>query len=144
MVLQVDVKSVNGNLRIKAVHIERCIGCYSCALACARFWFKSLSVTKAALRVKTHGGIESGYVVVVCHACEDPPCVRACKVKALVERPNGGCVLKASLCTGCGDCIKACIIRVLVMDPDSNLPIVCTHCGYCAKYCPHGVLALVK
>jgi len=131
-------------MKLKAVNIERCIGCYSCAFACSRFWFNSLSVTKAALKVRTHGGIEGGYVVIVCHACMDPPCVRACKTGALIERSGGGVILKPELCNGCGNCVKACIIGVLAMDPDSNVPVVCTHCGYCVKYCPHGVLALAR
>jgi Fe-S-cluster-containing dehydrogenase component len=126
--------------------MEKCIGCYACVFACARR-LGFVSVSKSAIQVKTHGGIERGFGVVVCHGCvkeEIPSCVKACKPGALKKRQGGGAVLNPDLCNSCGECVKACIIRAIVWDDDKKKPIMCIHCGNCAKYCPRGVLGLVK
>jgi Fe-S-cluster-containing dehydrogenase component len=121
--------------------IYKCIGCYCCMLACARFRFDALSTTYSAIQVKTQGGLESGFVVVACHMCKDPACARACKTGALTKRPGGGSKLNPERCNGCGLCIKACMIGALRADEEGR-PIVCDHCGTCAEFCPHGVLKL--
>lgn len=112
--------------------------------ACARLRFNSVSIMKSAVRVRTHGGLEGTFVVIVCHACKNPPCVRACEFGALRKRPGGGNVLRPEKCTGCGKCAKACITGALVMDEEAGKPITCAYCGICAEHCPHGVLTLVK
>ncbi|TDA34698.1 [Fe-S]-binding protein, partial [Candidatus Nezhaarchaeota archaeon WYZ-LMO7] len=69
--------------RVSVVSIERCIGCYSCMFACSRFRFGEVSLAKSAIQVKSAGGIERGFVIVVCRACVDPPCVKSCPTGAL-------------------------------------------------------------
>jgi Fe-S-cluster-containing hydrogenase component 2 len=74
----------------------------------------------------------------------DPPCARACPEDALVFRKGGGVLLKTERCTGCGTCVKACIVDAVFWDDDNNKPLICWHCGFCAKHCPYGVIGLVK
>lgn len=128
--------------KLKVVHMERCIGCLGCMFACARHRFDSLSLSKSAIDVKTQGGIEGNFVVVKCRACKNPPCAEVCPEGALVPREGGGVKLIKEKCTGCGNCVNACIVGAISMDEDTNLPIVCLHCGHCVEFCPHGVLAL--
>jgi len=97
---------------------------------------------KAALHVKSVGGFERGFTVVVCRACIDPPCARVCPTDALTPRPGGGVTLNASKCIGCKACVDACPIDAIFWDDAIGKPIICVYCGYCVNFCPHGVLAL--
>ena len=120
---------------------DRCIGCYSCAFACARLVFKSHSAVKSAIQVRTRGGLQSKWGLDICRACTDAPCTEACTAGALVPRPGGGVIFKKAKCTRCLDCIEACVIRVISPD-DENYPIICIHCGNCARFCPQEVLSV--
>ena len=97
---------------------------------------------KSAIWIASSGGVEKGFTVVVCRACNDPPCARACPEDALLVRRDGGVFLKPERCIGCGHCVEACDIGAIRMDEDSQKPIVCVYCGYCAQFCPHKVITL--
>jgi len=127
--------------RLKVAHPERCIGCLGCMFACSRTRTGSVSLHDSAIKVKTQGGIEDDFRIVVCRNCQDPPCARACPEGALEMRPEGGAIFHRDLCTGCGKCQKACLIGAISMGKE-NKPIKCIHCGACADFCPHGVLEL--
>lgn len=124
-------------LRVK--DIDRCIGCYSCMLACARLVFKSHSIVKSAIRVRTRGGLQSKWGADVCRACPDAPCAAACTAGALLPRPGGGVIFKKSKCTKCDACTDACIVHVIHAG-DDGYPVLCIHCGACARFCPQEVL----
>jgi len=98
----------------------------------------------ACIGVRSVGGMERGFTVVVCRACEDPPCARVCPVDALSLRRGGGVILDAAKCIGCGHCRRACVLGAVFWDEEVNKPMICTHCGICAKFCPHAVLELEK
>jgi len=110
--------------------------------ACSRLRFGVMSLAKSAIQVKTAGGIERGFVVVVCRACVDPPCAKSCPTGALTPRPGGGVIFDESKCDSCKGCYEACIVRAVVWDEERGKPIVCRYCGFCTKFCPHGVIAL--
>ncbi|MBM7854853.1 Fe-S-cluster-containing dehydrogenase component [Desulfohalotomaculum tongense] len=122
--------------------MTKCIGCYSCMLACARTIRRSLSPTKAAIQIRTAGGLQSKFVADICRGCIDAPCAAACRCGALIAREGGGVRFIPHKCIGCKDCVEACIIGVLEFDEDSNKPLVCVQCGTCARFCPHQVLTL--
>ena len=127
--------------RLALLDVNRCVGCQLCMYACTRR-FGEAGYGKSAILIKSVGGFERGFTVVVCRACEDPPCARACPEEALIVRPGGGVLLRPNLCTGCGLCREACIIGAVFWDEENNKPIICTQCGYCVNYCPHGVLGV--
>ncbi|WP_018085535.1 4Fe-4S dicluster domain-containing protein [Desulfurispora thermophila] len=127
---------------LTAPGMKKCIGCYSCMLACARTTQGSLSPQKAALAIRTVGGLQSRLVADICRACPDAPCAQACRCGALVPRSGGGVKFNPALCLGCRDCVEACIVQVIKFDEVKNRPIVCIQCGTCTRYCPHGVLLM--
>ena len=45
-------------------------------------------------------------------------------------------------CVGCGKCVEACPMHVMVMAPEAKNPSKCIACGICAKACPMGILAV--
>jgi len=127
--------------RLSIIDTERCIGCQLCMFACTRR-FGDAGLDKSAIRVRSVGGIERGFTVIVCRACEDPPCARVCPTGALIPRKGGGVIFNSSKCIGCQLCVDACIIGAIFWDDDTNKPIVCTQCGYCVDFCKYGVLEM--
>ena len=127
--------------RLEIVDSERCVGCQLCMYACERR-FGDAGFARSAILVRSVGGVERGFTVIVCRACSDPPCARVCPENALKVRPGGGVILDQSKCIGCGHCVEACTIGAINMDPENLKPIICVYCGYCAEFCPHGVIAL--
>ncbi len=125
--------------RLRVVDVERCVDCLLCAFACARR-FGGGGLAKSAIAVRSVGGMERGFVVVVCRACEDPPCLAVCPVGA-IRKVEVGVRVDADRCIGCGMCVEACVIGAVQWDAAERKPVICVHCGLCAQFCPHGVLA---
>lgn len=128
-------------MRLNIIDTERCVGCQACMFACARRQDEA-GISKSCIGVRSAGGMENGFVVIVCRACDDPPCASVCPTNALKLRKGGGVILEMSECIGCGNCKTACVIDAVFWDNEINKPMICSHCGYCAKYCPHDVLKL--
>lgn len=127
--------------RLAVIDVDLCVGCQSCMFACSRR-FGDAGLASSAILVKSVGGVERGFTVIVCRACKDPPCARVCPVDALDVREGGGVILDASTCIGCGFCTEACPYGAIFWSEEQNKPIVCVYCGYCADYCPYDVIAL--
>lgn len=127
-------------MRLTVVDAEKCVGCQCCMFACARRIEPGLAAS--CIQVKSAGGMERGFTVIVCRACIDPPCARVCPTGALVPREGGGVRLRADRCLGCGLCRQACVLEAVFWHEEANKPMICVHCGYCVEFCPYGVLRL--
>ncbi len=128
---------------LRAARMERCIGCYSCTLACARLVHKHLSWTLAGIRIHSSGGLSTGFEAVYCQACDPAPCVAACPTGAYTQRKGGGVTVNMDLCIRCGECARACPVDAIAL-ADDGTPFVCIHCGRCVAFCPHDCLELVE
>ncbi len=127
--------------KLSVVDADKCVGCQSCMFACNRR-FGEAGLSKSAIHVKSAGGFERGFVVVVCRACKEPPCMKVCPTNALTLRNGGGVKLNIRKCIGCQNCIKACSFDAIFWDEDTNKPVICVYCGFCEKYCPYEVIRL--
>ena len=127
---------------LQVVDMYKCIGCYSCMLACARTVRNSLAPSRAAMQIRTAGGFQGRFVADICLGCMDAPCAKACNWGALTARAAGGVHFQSKKCIGCKDCIDACIVDVLFFDEDKKQPLACIQCGTCAAFCPHNVIAM--
>jgi len=127
---------------LRADQMKKCIGYYSCMLACARTVHRDFSPFKSAIQIRSVGGLQSRLVADICRGCKEPPCAAACNCGALTPRPGGGVRFNKEKCLSCGKCVNACIIGVLRFDREENRPIVCVQCGSCIRYCPHEVLSM--
>lgn len=130
-------------MRLAVKDAQRCVGCQCCMFACSRRQ-ETAGLAQSCIGVRSAGGMSRGFQVIVCRACPDPPCARACPEDALDMRPGGGVILRKERCTGCGLCRQACILGAVYWDERENKPQICIHCGYCARYCPHDVLGMEK
>ena len=128
---------------LSASRMDRCIGCHSCSLACARLVHKQLSWNAAGIRIRSYGGLTTGFEATVCLACDPAPCVAACPTGAFSQRKSGGVIVKRALCIHCGQCARACPVDAVYLDHDQT-PYVCIHCGRCVPFCPHACLELIK
>ena len=126
---------------LTAPRMDRCIGCHSCSLACARLVHKRLSWETSGIRVQSSGGLSSGFIAVRCLACDPAPCVAACPTGCLQQRAGGGVKVKKKLCIQCGECSTACPVDAISRDQAGDI-YVCIHCGICVDYCPHDCLEM--
>lgn len=129
--------------RLAVLDSDRCVGCQSCMFACARKHGEG-GLGNSRIWVRSDGGIERGFVVIVCRACPDPQCMKVCPAGALTPRRGGGVILVPERCLGCRLCVEACPLGAVFWDEGTNKPAICIHCGFCVKYCPHWVLKLER
>lgn len=122
-------------------HMEQCIGCHSCSLACARLVYKKISWNTSGIRIQSSGGLSTGFVALRCLSCDPAPCVDVCPTGAFTQRPGGGVIFKKKLCIKCGECVLACPVDGISKDKEGNV-YVCIHCGTCVDFCPQGCLAM--
>jgi len=123
--------------------MDRCIGCQSCSLACARLVHKRLSWEASGIRIYSAGGLSTGFYARYCLACDPAPCAEVCPTEAFSQRRGGGVVVKMKLCINCGDCARACPVDAVYLDV-AEKPSVCIHCGRCIPFCPHDCLEMKK
>ena len=110
------------------IYPERCMGCRSCAVACAvahsasgtllGAWAESLRGPGPQARITvTSDGTVTGLPVLGgavnvpfnCRQCERPACVAACMTGAMAKDPQTGTVrCAAERCVGCWMCVQAC------------------------------------
>lgn len=128
-------------MRLAVLETERCVGCQSCMFACSRRQDVA-GLTKSCIGVRSIGGMERGFTVVVCRACDNPPCARVCPTDALLLREGGGVRLDMKKCIGCCHCREACLMGAIHWDDTTNKPMICIHCGYCVEFCSHSVLGM--
>ncbi len=126
---------------LTAPHMERCIGCHSCSLACARLVHKRLSWETAGIRIHSTGGLSSSFAANRCLACDPAQCVSVCPTGALKQRRGGGVIFSKKLCIKCGECTSACPVDGILQDRDGSI-YVCVHCGQCVDFCPHECLEM--
>jgi thiosulfate reductase electron transport protein len=128
---------------LRPTRIERCIGCHSFSLCCARLVHQRISWSTAGIRITSSGGLSSGFEAKVCLACDPAPCAQACPTGAYTQRVGGGVKVDKELCIRCGACAEACPVDAVYLEPESNEPYVCIHCGRCVRFCPQDCLELV-
>ena len=122
--------------------MNKCIGCFSCAIMCAAANHGDHSIAKSAIKVRTTGGMASNFIAIVCRACRDPACREACPADALDLRPGGGVLLNAEKCYGCRKCVAACSVGAVNFDNEMKKPIICCHCGICTTFCTNDCIMM--
>ena len=124
---------------------ERCIGCRICEQWCT--WQHDESGgTLSRIHVKRLHE-EYANLPLVCHQCEDTPCINSCKSNALSKDAVTGAILVDSVaCTGCRLCIRNCPYTAITYDRVNRKVRICDLCGgnpQCVAHCPEYALDYV-
>ena len=144
---QADTPTRTAERRI-VLDLDRCVGCKTCAAACAHSHHRMPTVQHAQLAVAA--------LPLLCRHCEAAPCVDACPSGAM-ERDESGAVRRSMLmCWSCGSCVLACPFGVLPTDLTQRVVAKCDLCEglthengrprgpACVAACPTGALQFVS
>ena len=122
-----DPKPLDGVQYAYALNLGRCVGCRRCVHACveennqsrdpAIQYIRVLEMPTGTLDVEEsdhyydHAEVPAEgkyYMPVQCHQCKNPPCVKACPVRATWQEDDGIVVIDYNWCIGCRYCEAAC------------------------------------
>ncbi len=128
---------------MKYLFVERqnCTGCRACEYACSMAHEGVVRPAASRIHVRKYKGIVD--VPVICHHCDDAPCIAACPLDppAIRKDPEtNGIILDSETCLGsnCLRCQEACPAQFIRVHPDTGTPLMCDMCGgdpECVKAC---------
>ncbi len=136
----------------KVLDQDRCIGCHACTVACKAEHEVSMGVTRTFIKQVEIGmfpNVRRHFQVTRCNQCADPPCVAACPVTAMFQRPDGIVDFDREVCIGCKACIAACPYDAIFIDPQTHSAEKCNFCAHrvdqglqpaCVAVCPEGAI----
>ncbi len=98
--------------RTLLIDLDRCIGCYTCRVACKQENGLSTDVSRNEVieigPVGTYPDLKGYFLPLTCMHCENPPCVEACPTGASHRREDGVVLINHDDCILCEKCIKVC------------------------------------
>ena len=131
-------------MKIFAIDLNVCNGCYCCQIACkdehvgndwspyakpqpdtGQFW---LGITE-----KEHGHVphvKVTYTPLLCHHCDDAPCISECRVDAIYKRDDGLVIIDPEKCIGCKLCADTCPHGSIYFNDGLNIAQKCTGCAH--------------
>ena len=104
-----------------------CIGCRTCEIACALEHATESAAFAPRLTVLR---LDTLSVPVMCHQCENAPCVGACPVGAL-NMGDERVEADAARCIGCQSCVVACPFGVITVEVSKNQLATIVKCDLC-------------
>ena len=134
------------------VDIDRCTGCFSCAVACKAENAVPLGVWRSRLKIVekgTYPNVNRSWMLLMCNNCQNAVCVRVCPTQATYRRDDGIVMVDPHRCIGCKYCIAACPYEVRYLNPLKRIVQKCQWCNHrvdmgiepaCVNACPTDAL----
>jgi Fe-S-cluster-containing dehydrogenase component len=145
------------------IDITKCNACYSCFIACKdEYWENNYPPYSAAQPrhgqfwmdlVKKERGVcpwvKVAYIPVLCMQCDNAPCVKAAKNRAVYKRRDGIVIIDPQKAVGQRQIVDACPYHLIFWNEEKQLPQKCTFCVQrleegkipkCVQVCPSQAL----
>ncbi len=139
------------------VDVNRCVGCYTCAMACKNTYQVEPGIAWRNLQSVEDPSFphrDLAFYSLACNHCEKPACAAACPEKAIYKREkDGAVVIDIDKCTGEKKCITECPYGVPKFNQKTAQAEKCHMCYArqdagkqpgCVQSCPTGALTLVN
>jgi len=140
------------------IRVDQCIGCRRCVSGCIaansvpNYGWRTMVLEK---EVKDAIGQKLEFIPILCNQCNNPPCVRACPVRATYkDKTNGIVMMDNKKCIGCKICMAACPYNARYYNEEKGAIDKCDFCfesrlshgeknTACSVACPADVRRLV-
>ena len=139
------------------VNADRCIGCYTCAMACKNYNCLEKDVAWRQLyplAEKHYPYDERAFYSLSCNHCKSPVCMEVCPTGAYTKRESDGVVVHdQDACIGCTNCIRSCPFGAPQYNPVLKKAEKCSLCYQridaglkpaCVQACPVQAIELVE
>jgi Fe-S-cluster-containing dehydrogenase component len=106
------------------IDMRRCIGCYSCVIACRQEHFVPRGIYFNRVIISEQGNyptIRKIIMPVQCNHCKEAACVKACPTGASTKRGDGLVLVDMDKCVGCEYCAVACPYQQRTLFADRKL-----------------------
>jgi Fe-S-cluster-containing dehydrogenase component len=143
------------------INLQRCIGCYTCYVACQ---IENNLSSNSYVHIKNVEGRLKGkrkinesiiryWIPIFCMQCAEAPCLSICPTGAIVRRDNGIIDINAGKCVGCKKCLSTCPYDSFIFFSDRNVVGKCNLCferirvhqePFCVVCCPTRALTLIN
>jgi carbon-monoxide dehydrogenase iron sulfur subunit len=124
------------------IRAEFCSGCGLCQLACSLTKEKEANPAKSRIFIKRV--VMDGLMVPhICVNCKRPPCIGACRRKAIYKDTKTGWVMiDKERCNNCTLCVAACPFSAIMVTPETEVLLcdVCEGSPKCVEMCPTGAI----
>lgn len=138
------------------VDSDRCVGCFTCAMACKNQYHQEKGVVWRQvypLTQEIYPHRERAFYSLACNQCEHPACLEVCPVSAYYKREADGIVVhEQDKCIGCGNCIRSCPFGAPKYNPTLKKAEKCSFCWQridaglppmCVLSCPVDAIAVI-
>lgn len=120
--------------------ISRCVGCFTCQVACKQendlapktldaalaqnspVWRRVIKIEKGE-----YGKETIDYISLSCMHCADAPCISACPNNAISKTSNESVIVDKNKCIGCKMCMLACPFGI----PQYGIDGIMQKCNLC-------------
>jgi len=125
---------------------EKCDGCRKCVTACAVKHTGTEDASGSRIRIEEYQP-DRVFLPIVCHQCEDAPCIVACPTMARTrDDETGKTAIDYRRCISCKTCVAVCPFGAASFDPATKRVITCDLCDgepECVKACRTGAVTYV-